>query len=141
MKKTSETMRKQLMSEFQFENMIYQSFKGNVIDEHSLDTTLQRKNKIKIARAKIKLNNSINLANYKEVEPSAENKHLLRLGKGTGPEAVKDQLQTDVFLYFRIDSMNWNMIDNQQTNHNEITLQIFYANGRPLSNIAVVPFF
>ena len=37
--------------------------------------------------------------------------------------------------------MNWNMIDNQQTNHNEITLQIYYANGRPLSNLAVVPFF
>ena len=89
MKKTSETMRKQLMSEFQFENKICQSFKGNVIDEHSLDTTLQRKNKIKLARAKIKINNSISLANYKEIEPSAENKHLLRLGKGTGPDTVE----------------------------------------------------
>ena len=40
LKKTSETMRKQLMSEFQFDNRIYQSFKGNVTDEHTLDTTV-----------------------------------------------------------------------------------------------------
>ena len=111
--KTSETMRKQLLSEFQFDNKIYQSFKGNVIDEHTLDTTTQRRNKIKIARAKTKINNSISLSNYKEIDKSPENNHLLRLGKGKGPEAIKDQLQTDVFLYFRIDSMNWNMIDNQ----------------------------
>ena len=85
--------------------------------------------------------NSISLANYKEIEPCSENNHLLRLGKGTGTDSVTDKLQTDVFVYFRIDSMNWNMIDNKQTNHNEITLQIFYANGRPLSNLTIVPFY
>ena len=68
------------------------------------------------------MNNSISLANYKEIDKSPENNHLLRLGKGEGLDAIKDQLQTDVFLYFRIDNMNWNMIDNQQNNYYEITL-------------------
>ena len=38
------------------------------------------------------MNNSISLANYKEIDKSPENNHLLRLGKGEGLDAIKDQL-------------------------------------------------
>ena len=73
------------------------------------------------------------------------NQHLVRLVMPKRDKKQADDfekmLKEDIFMSLKIDTMNWNSLlaTEDEQNHYEVTLQLFYADGRPLSNKTMIP--
>ena len=50
-------------------------------------------------------------------------------------------LKEDTFINLRINYMNWAILDASPDKeyYHEITMQLFFENGRPLSNMTMIP--
>ena len=68
-------------------------------------------------------------------------KHLFRIVPKINQEkkTVDDMLTQEVCLYFRINNMNWPLLDKKLDWYHEITLQIYYKSGQALTNRTVIP--
>ena len=57
------------------------------------------------------------------------------------PDNIERMLREDVFMSLKIDQMNWSSLlaTEDEQNHYEVTLQLFYGDSKPLSNKTMIP--
>jgi len=136
----------QLQSKVMLSCQLYQSFHEFQREHEKEDTAKRREIIASILQVRRDMVNNIKEHRYSQIDLKQDlNQHLLRLAMPQYDVNRKDNvellLSENVFLTLKINKINWNslLVHEDADMYYEVTLQIFFNNGRPLSQKTMIP--